>query len=702
MSQRDVYEDARQIDPRAWCGEHLPDGKVKGGEWVVRSPLRDDRRPGSFAVDLRTGLWYDHATGDGGDLIGLHAQMYGVDTRTAAQQMVGGELPRRAAVVSMPEEPVDPPVMPVPVSAPPRPREHPQLGTPTHVYRYTDVEGRACCYVCRWDTRDADRSKTFRPLTYFEHAGWQWRAPQDVAPWYGLDRLGAPERIVLICEGEKAADAAHRIAGSTYACVAWMGGSGRRRLVQGDVLAGRHVVIWPDADEPGRTCARELAEMLRQHAASVVVARLPDDVPKGWDLADADPAEWSASRIADHHRPEAVRLAIDEDIPFGSVWPHMSVKNRPLSTIENVQHMLEQYGISCWYDEVRKRVTIDIPDTTHGSDNADNVAIATLQSLCVRNGLPHSQLDSYLTAIADAHRRNPVRDWMRAVTWDGVDRIRAICDTLHVDDELATMRDTIMYRWLLTAAEAVLCDDPEWSGHGVLVLQGAQGAGKTRWVSSLVPKGSGWAASGEKFDASNKDHILSATSRWLFELGELDGVFKKEIEALKAFITAHTDTVRAPYARRASSMRRRTAFIASVNRPDYLIDDTGNRRWWTVPITGVDHSHDIDIQQLWAQVAQLVDEGHHGYMTAAEQLQLAAHNQRFEPSDPYYDRAFAAFDWASSARPLKWTTTQVLDHVQWSHPTSADARKMAAALRSLGARQIKGRPVTFALPPQKN
>ena len=50
----------------------LPDGYSEGNEWVARNPTRNDGSPGSFKVNLTTGVWSDFATGDkGGDIIDL-------------------------------------------------------------------------------------------------------------------------------------------------------------------------------------------------------------------------------------------------------------------------------------------------------------------------------------------------------------------------------------------------------------------------------------------------------------------------------------------------------------------------------------------------------------------------------------------------------------------------------------------------------
>lgn len=66
----------------------LPDGKLEGREWVARNPTRDDRRPGSFKVNIFTGRWADFATGDrGGDAISLAAYLARCSWREAAQRL---------------------------------------------------------------------------------------------------------------------------------------------------------------------------------------------------------------------------------------------------------------------------------------------------------------------------------------------------------------------------------------------------------------------------------------------------------------------------------------------------------------------------------------------------------------------------------------------------------------------------------------
>ena len=58
---------------------------------MARNPRRQDKRPGSFKVNLQTGKWKDFATGDrGGDLVSLAAYVADVSQRDAAIRLAEG------------------------------------------------------------------------------------------------------------------------------------------------------------------------------------------------------------------------------------------------------------------------------------------------------------------------------------------------------------------------------------------------------------------------------------------------------------------------------------------------------------------------------------------------------------------------------------------------------------------------------------
>lgn len=64
----------------------LPGGRLRGHEYWPTNPVRGDRQPGSFSVNMLTGAWHDFASGDkGGDLVSLLAFVQGCRQGEAAR-----------------------------------------------------------------------------------------------------------------------------------------------------------------------------------------------------------------------------------------------------------------------------------------------------------------------------------------------------------------------------------------------------------------------------------------------------------------------------------------------------------------------------------------------------------------------------------------------------------------------------------------
>jgi hypothetical protein len=66
----------------------IPGGKIIAREYVALNPTRNDRRPGSFKINVRTGRWSDFATGDrGGDPVSLCAYVEKCSQVEAARRL---------------------------------------------------------------------------------------------------------------------------------------------------------------------------------------------------------------------------------------------------------------------------------------------------------------------------------------------------------------------------------------------------------------------------------------------------------------------------------------------------------------------------------------------------------------------------------------------------------------------------------------
>lgn len=406
--------------------------------------------------------------------------------------------------------------------------------------------------------------------------------------------------------------------------------------------------------------------------------------------------------------PEPVNdnfLPLDDSVnPF--MFPHMSHQQKPLNTWENLEWLLDQYGIKSRYNEISKDVVVTIPGKDYGNDASANSALTEIVSLCARNGMPSGSCAEYVKLIAMSNRYNPASEFITAKPWDGVSRIYDLCDTLETaegfDRSLVLM---MVRRWLISAVAAAMQPTGFYS-KGVLVLQGEQSLGKTAWFRSLVPPTLRELIKvGATIDPANKDSVSSAIGRWMVELGELDATFRKsDIARLKSFISQDRDEIRRPYDRLESTYQRRTVFFASVNPKHFLADDTGNVRWWTIPVTRINYEHDIDMQQVWAEVAQLYREGERWWMNAEEEAMLEQVNKEHEAIDPVEEMILMRYEWGCD-RPAAYTdrtATQVLQEIGYDKPNKSQTTHCAGVLRKLTGKPARksGSNRLFSIPPK--
>lgn len=406
--------------------------------------------------------------------------------------------------------------------------------------------------------------------------------------------------------------------------------------------------------------------------------------------------------------PEPVNdnfLPLDASVnPF--MFPHMSHQQKPLNTWENLEWLLTQYGIKSRYNEISKDVVVTIPGKDYGNDASANSALTEIVSLCARNGMPSGSCAEYVKLIAMSNRYNPASEFITEKPWDGVSRIYDLCDTLETaegfDRSLVLM---MVRRWLISAVAAAMQPTGFYS-KGVLVLQGEQSLGKTAWFRSLVPPTLRELIKvGATIDPANKDSVSSAIGRWMVELGELDATFRKsDIARLKSFISQDRDEIRRPYDRLESTYQRRTVFFASVNPKHFLADDTGNVRWWTIPVTRINYEHDIDMQQVWAEVAQLYREGERWWMNAEEEAMLEQVNKEHEAIDPVEEMILMRYEWGCD-RPAAYTdrtATQVLQEIGYDKPNKAQTTHCAGVLRKLTGKPARksGSNRLFSIPPK--
>lgn len=265
----------------------LPGGKVQKREYVVKNPARDDQNAGSFSINLDTGQWYDFASGDkGGDLVALVAYVEGCPAQADALHLLEAfmgsapaELPTRKKADATPPDPWQP-VAPIPADAlSGMPKIHFKHGDPWKRWEYRDTQGALLMVIDRFNLpaqpgEDKPR-KVFSPLTLWRHAGtgdtkWQRKGLPAPRPLLNLEALAKqPSAPVVVCEGEKSADAAGTLL-PDYLATCWPNGTNSVSKADFSPLKGRDVVLWPDNDAGGIACMEALAGDLQALGVNTV------------------------------------------------------------------------------------------------------------------------------------------------------------------------------------------------------------------------------------------------------------------------------------------------------------------------------------------------------------------------------------------------------------------------------------------------
>lgn len=762
--------------------EWLPHGHKAGPEYKSVNPTRSDTREGSFSINTVTGRWGDFASGDAGnDLVSLCAYLFHNNDQVAAAYEVGERLgialpPRRGGKRSdsspkagaAPEQGSSSAESPevkkrraatewvpqrvAPADAPPVDKAHVKRSLPERVWHYRDADGATLGYVYRF--RTSDGGKEVLPICWARHATggqqmWRWMHFAEPRPLYGLDDLaGKPDATVLIVEGEKCADVARGLF-PDLAVLTWPGGTNAEHKADWSPLAGRKVIIWPDADakreklskaeqgqgidqaakpylpaahQPGLKAALKIAERLHALDCTVWLVELPavGTLPDGWDVADmaaagqigagdgeADQAwlrsstkRWSPAP----EEPPSESISTASEAAAEDGWVHRLLRTQKGDIercVANVYDVLindEAWRGKLGFDLHAQRI-VKLADPPYVNGEAgdwtdiDTTHAGIWVTRRYRFAPGKEIINQAIDAVARNRSFNPVQDWLlkELPAWDGEKRIGSWLEryagvTPSPGNQAEYVR--LISGWFLMGMIARALK-PGCKFDYSLILEGPQGKKKSTLLNALV--GDRWFSDVE-LDLGNKDAMMALQGKWLLEIAEMGALARSDEKRQKAFLSRRFDEFRVPFATSFVKLPRQLVFTGTTNEWEWNKDPSGGRRFWPVLVGELDIDGLLAVrEQLFAEALTYYQAGKRFWPEWSEQKayfdpEQLKRQQQEGLIDPLHDWVYQQVSPFSMAVAAKEAL-----NIDPAHLTRDLQVRIGNSLRSLGCTRFEKR-----------
>ena len=190
-----------------------------------------------------------------------------------------------------------------------------------------------------------------------------------------------------------------------------------------------------------------------------------------------------------------------------------------------------------------------------------------------------NRMDDAITFIAHKREVNLPAMCMKSLPYDGERYITKLLPK-YLGAEDTKLNAWIMEHMLVGMVKRVF--NPGCKFDELMVLTGIQGVGKTSFIEKLAlfPE---WYCSLNNI--KGKDAVSNLVGKVVVELEEFVALRNaKSADEAKLFISARTSTVRLPYERFSTDVKRSCILIATTNDATFLGDFSGERRYLPVKV----------------------------------------------------------------------------------------------------------------------
>jgi predicted P-loop ATPase len=434
---------------------------------------------------------------------------------------------------------------------------------------------------------------------------------------------------IVWVEGEKPADALWAIGIPATTSIGGCKGYKKWGDYKED-LADAMLTISPDRDKPGLAYAEEVAadfpgsRWLYAFPESKAWENLPEsdgvdvvDWIEDFKLTKADVLAAIGSKKTAH-----MKLEDFQDLPEKSGKTFVSKQSKTMLVLESVA--------AGWGDRLRFNTMLNKPELDGKVLSLDDIAIIIAEEFDI--DVSTEKAIAIVMRLAKKRPYSPVVEYLNTV------EMQYGSDTSLLDGMASRyfktslpIYNTFLKRMMIGAVARQLA--PGCKLDTSLIIKGDQGWGKSSFYQTLC--GSDWFDDSLN-DSNDKDQKLKLTRFWFVEYGEFESVYKKkDVSALKAFMSSSTDSLRPPYGRSIEDFPRTSILVGSTNRDDFLLDSTGSRRFWIVEIQQAVDVEAIkrDRDQLWAAAVAAYRSGEQWWLTDEEAVASEELNKDYQMED---------------------------------------------------------------------
>lgn len=251
------------------------------------------------------------------------------------------------------------------------------------------------------------------------------------------------------------------------------------------------------------------------------------------------------------------------------------------------------------------------------SDNLTDVDLKFLVLYMEQHyGLSNEKkIDDAIKVVANENRYHPVQDYLNALQWDKVERIRY---ALHhfLGAEINNYTYEVLKLFMLGTISRVF--RPGIKFEVMLCLVGGQGAGKSTFFRFFAMCDDWFTDDLKKMDDDNVYRKLQG--HLVVEFPEMVAILNaKNVEDTKSFMSRQKDTYKTPYDRHPKDHKRQCVFAGSSNSLDFLpMDRSGNRRFLPIQCNVSEAEvHILDdekvsreyMAQMWAEAMEIYRSG---------------------------------------------------------------------------------------------